>query len=250
VSDRNTKISDGQEISIIPKFDFTMKDMEMINKFKDDGMLGIASLDTTNVERSMALYLDGKTYRQIANVLKINKSIILFLAHKYSWYELREQYLEELKVTIPNKILEHKLQSQEFLLELSQAYRKKIAKNVHQYLRTDDPKYFEKNDAKDVTSWLKIEEMIYSTAEHISRQSEKSMVGLNGLGEGMTITKTGANSIEITPKGPSPFGSKLKAFAELKREQERANAPEPKPAHDIVKENENPTKKEKEDEVK
>lgn len=238
-------MSEETQLAVIPYADFTMKDLELIQKFKDDGMLGLHTLKDTDCERCMALYIDGKSYRQIAQVTKINKSVILFLANKFKWYELRKEYLDELQATLKDKVMESKLQSQEFLLELVLAYQKKISKNVHQYLRTDDSAFADKIDPKDINSVLKIMELLHKiSAENFANTSDKSLVGLNGLGEGVTITKTGANSVEITPKGPTPFSSKLKQFADMKREQERVDTPAPKPPRDIVVE----PKKEKESE--
>lgn len=224
-------MSDDKAVAILQQ-DFTMKDLALIEKFKEDGMLGLHTLKDTDCERCMGLYMDGKTYRQIAQVTKINKSVILFLAHKFKWFELRRDYLEELQVTLKDKVLESKLQSQEFLLELVLAYQKKVSRNVHQYLRTDDSNFFDKIDPKDINTVLKVMELLHKfSAENFGNPNDKALVGLNGLGEGMTITKTGSNSVEITPK--SPFSSKLKEFADLKRQQEKAQQP-PRSSHDIT----------------
>lgn len=221
-------------VVLIPHADFTMKDLETIEKFKEDGMLGLHTLVDTDVERMMGLYLDGKTYRQISNVTKKNKAVVLFLAHKFKWFELRKDYLEELHATLPNKVLESKLQSQEFLLHLTLAYQKKIGKNIDQYLRTDDEKFADKIDSKDLSSLLKVIELLHRLSnENLGNpNNDKSLVGLNGLGEGVTITKTGSNSVEITPKA-SPFASKLKQFADLQRQQEKENKAPSKEIHDI-----------------
>lgn len=240
-------MSDQKEVAILPQNDFTMKDLETIEKFKEAGMLGLHTLKDTDVERCMALYMDGKSYRQIAGVLKIKKDVILFLAHKFKWWELRKEYLDELQATLRDKVMESKLQSQEFLLELVLAYQKKISKNVHQYLRTDNQEFADRIDQKDITTICKVMELLHRlSAENFANPNDKSLVSLNGMGEGVNITRTGNNSVEITPKGPSPFGSKLKQFAELKREQERASQPTPKPTHDIIVET--VTEKEKENE--
>lgn len=231
-------MSEEKQVSIIPTGDFTMKDLETIEKFKENGLLGLHTLKDIDVERSMALYLDGKSYRQIASVLKIKKEVILFLANKFKWFELRRDYLDELHATMKDKIVDSKLQSQEFLLELVLAYQKKISRNIHQYLRTDNAEFADKVDVKDVNTLLKVMDVLHKLDVKDFGQNDKSLVGLNGLGEGMTITKTGANSVEITPKAPSPFSSKLKAFADMKREQEKANQPPPKP-HDIIVEAQN-----------
>ena len=240
-------MSDDKSVSLIPTADFTMKDMELIEKFKDNGMLGLHTLVDTDVERMMGLYMDGKSYRQIAQVTKKNKAVILFLAHKFGWFELRKDYLDELHATLKDKVMESKLQSQEFLLELVLAYQKKVSKNIHQYLRTDNEEFADKIDPKDINTVLKVMELLHRlSSENFGNANDKSMVSLNGLAEGVTVTKTGANSVEITPK--SPFSNKLKQFAEMKREAERASQV-PKQVHDIISEDPLiPTEKEKEDE--
>lgn len=227
-------MSDDKQIALIPYADFTIKDLEAIQKFKDDGMLGLHTLTDTDHERMMSLYLDGKSYRQLANLTKKSKNVILFLAHKFKWYELRKEYLDELHATLKDKVMESKLQSQDFLLELILAYQKKIGKNIHQYLRTDDEKFADKVDQKDVGTLLKVMEILHRlNSENLSSSNDKALVGLNGLGEGMTITKTGANTVEIMPKGSSSFSSKLKQFADMKRDEEKANLTT-KSNHDII----------------
>jgi len=231
-------MSDSKDISLIPHNDFTMKDLELIEKFKEDGMLGLHTLLPTDVERMMSLYIDGKSYRQISSLLKKNREIVLFLAHKFKWFELRAEYLDELHATLKGKILEAKLQDQEFLLHLSLAYKKKIGKNIDQYLRTDDSQFYDKIDNKDLSTLMKVMEMLHKLNSE-TMGDKPPLVGLNGMGEGVNITKTGPNSVEITPK-QSPFASKLKQFAELKREQEKQEASEK--SSDIDKESSKPNK--------
>lgn len=229
-------MSKEKEVATLPKNDFTFRDMELIEKFKEGGMLGLHLLKDTDVERSMSLYLDGKSYRQIAQVTKINKSVILFLANKFGWYELRRDYLDELHATLKDKVMESKLQSQEFLLELVLAYQKKVSKNIHSYLRTDNEEFADRVDKNDITTVLKVMELLHKFNNELAGtpQGDKQLVGLNGLGEGVTITKTGPNSVEISPKGPSPIGSKLRQMADFKREQERQAQEEQKRPNDII----------------
>jgi len=223
-----------KEIAALPTDDFTMKDLDLIRKFKDSGMLGLHTMKDTDIERAMSLYLDGRSYREIASVLKINKSVILFLSHKAKWYELRREYLDELQATIKDKVVEAKLRSQDFFLELKLAYEKKISKNIHQYLRTDDSAFFDKIDKKDIDVIVKITDILQRLSSETAPLSDRSLVALNGMGEGVSITRTGNNSVEITPKEPSLFSSKLKAMAEMKREMERQNQPAPKPIKEVV----------------
>jgi hypothetical protein len=226
-------MSEEKVVALIPYADFTIKDLETIEKFKEDGMLGLHTLVDTDVERCMALYIDGKTYRQVAHIAKVRKEVVLFLAHKFSWWELRKEYLDELQATMKDKILDSKLQTQEFLFNLIMAYRKKIGKNLNKYLKTDDEQWMDKLDNKDMGVIFKCVELLEKLNQDTFNASnpEKSLVAFNGMGEGVTITKTGTNSVEITPK--SPFASKLKQFADLKREEERKSQAPQKAPHDI-----------------
>lgn len=232
-----------------PNGDFTMKDLEKIERFKENGLHGLHNLDPLHVERAMSMYIDGKSYRQIANCLKVDRTIIMFLSQKFKWIELRTDYLSELYETMKSKVLDSKLQSQEFLLHLTLAYQKKIGRDVDKYLRTDDVKHLESVDNKDLSSLLKIIELLHrlNAETYGTAQGDKALVSLNGMvGEGITLTKTGTNSVDITPK--SPFSNKLKAFADMKRQQEKENLPTPKEVHDIKSEVENPKPNEKKNE--
>lgn len=239
-------MSDDKQIAIIPYADFTTKDLETIKKFKEDGMLGLHTLVDTDMERCMALYIDGQSYRQIANITKIKKDVILFLAEKFSWWELRKEYLDELQATMKDKVIDSKIQTQQFLFDLISAYRKKIGKTVNRYLKTDNEEWMDKLDNKDMGVIFKCVELLEKlSSENFNPHSEKSLVAFNGMGEGVTITKTGNNSVEITPKGPSPVSSKLKQFADMKREMEKENTSAPKPLHDITVEQSSTEKEEK-----
>lgn len=229
---RFTKVSEEKkEIALMPVGDFTMRDLETIEKFKENGLLGVHTLTQTDVERCMALYLDGQSYRQVAQITHIKKDVILYLAHKFSWWELRKDYLEELKLTMPDKILECKIQDQKFLFDLIMAYRKKMGKHLFKYLKTDSDEWMDKIDKKDMGMYFKCVELLASLNAETYTPGDKSLVALNGMGEGVTITKTGANSVEITPK---PFSNKLKQFADMKREEEKAQQVPPKQPHDIT----------------
>lgn len=222
------------QIKNFAKNDFTTKDLEAIEKFKEDGMLGLATISDTDIHRMMSLYLDGKGYREIARITKKDRILIMFLSQKMEWQETRQQYIEELSHTLKDQLLESKLRSQDFFLHLIHAYQKKIGRNVDAYLRTDDEKFSDKIDVKDINTLLKITELLHKLNNENLSPNDKSLVALNGMGEGMTITKTGTNSIEIMPKGSYPIANKLKQFADLKRGQEKTLQSVPKKTHDIT----------------
>lgn len=237
-----------KELMLAPVADYTLKDMEQIQEFKEKGLIGLASITDIDIERAMALYIDGKTYRQVCHILKVKKDVILYLSHKFKWWELRDNFLQELQATMPQKILDAKLQDQEFLFDLKLAYRKKMGKHLNKYLKTDDDSWMAKIDQKDIAMYLKTTELLNKLEHDLTSfpTDKPSLVGFNGIGEGMTITKTSENSVEITPK--PMFGSKLKQMADLKRQQEQASQPPQKPIHDIDLETSNKKESENKDE--
>jgi hypothetical protein len=234
---RYLKVSEEKptDLALLQTSDLTLKDLELVEKFKENGMLGLHTLGPTDVERCMALYMDNQTYRQIARITHIKKDVILFLSHKFKWWEMKKEYLDELNATMKDKVVESKLQSQEFLLKVLLAYQKKISRNIDKYLKTDDETWADKIDSKDLSALIKCTEMLHNLdAENYGVNQKPPLVGLSGMSEGVTITRTGNNSVEIAPK--SQFSSKLKEFADLKRQAEKENQPAPKETHDIKNE--------------
>jgi hypothetical protein len=196
-----------------PTHDFTLEDLEKIEKFKNGGMLQLANVTENDIKRMMDMYLSGRTYRQISRIMSSDKSMIMYLSQKLDWYGMRKTYIEELGLILRDKVPESKLQSQEFLLKLQSTFERKIGRKMDRYLRTDDESVANAIDLKEIDKYLKIVETINRLNSDKSF-GERPMVGLNP-GEGMTIQKIGENRIEITPT--SGIQTRLKEFADLKR---------------------------------
>jgi len=200
--------------------DFTQKDLEVIQKYQDDGLPGIGMVDDIVMTRTLDLYLSGKTYRQISMTLKLQKQVVLYLSYKFNWFELRREYLEDLEENIRARVLEAKIVNQDFLLQLQQMWQKKIGSNITKYLQTDNPDFANAIDLKEVDKYLKTVEMMHKlSGKGAPSEDNRPMVGLNA-GDGVTVVKTGENSIEITPKSKA-IGDALKQLADYRREEEK-----------------------------
>lgn len=218
-------MSEDNKPALIPDTvnDFTQKDLEVIQKYQDDGLPGIGAVDDVVMARTLDLYLSGKTYRQIAMTLKFQKQVILYLSYKFNWFELRREYLEDLEENIRARVLEAKIVNQDFLLQLQQMWQKKIGSNITKYLQTDNPDFANAIDLKEVDKYLKTVEMMHKLSgksDTPPSDSTRPMVGLNAGPEGVTIVKTGENSMEITPKSKA-IGDALKQLADFRREDEK-----------------------------
>lgn len=231
------KLNDLME-PVIPDTDLSKKDMVRIQEFKDAGMPGIAKLTEVDYARMISLYLDGITYHEISLMTRIPKVVIMTCSQRYNWFETRLEYMHELAEKSKFRALEAKLKAQDFLLTLGSVFQKKIGKHARAYLSTDDEAHVEKIDMKDVVHYLKIVDQLQKLTEEnaASGKSSTPAVGLN-LGEGVTITKNGDNSVEITPKSKK-IGDLLREFADSRRQTEAAKIEEKVKTSDIEKKKE------------
>lgn len=210
----------GTELANEPTTDISELDQVKINTYVAAGLPGLYELKDESVTRMMDLYLAGKPYSQISRILKVDTALVMFMSQKFNWFIARREYLFELEATIRNRLLESKVISQDFLLQLTHLYQKKIGKKVSSYLSTDDESHANAIDGKDVDKVLKIMDMLHKiSSEAAVGKPTAPAVGLN-LGEGVTVTKNEDGSVEITPKQKT-VSEMLKQFADARREAEK-----------------------------
>lgn len=206
-----------------PVSDLTEADYAKIQQYIDSGLFNISAVNEKTFARILDLYLSGKTYSQISKIVGIEKVIIMYLSHKFNWFDLRKEYLNELESTIRNRLIESRIVNQDFLLQLIQMWQKKIGNKIVKYLATDNEQFANEIDLKEVDKYLKTVEILHrlSADPRVGNNSNQSSpaVGLN-LGDGVTIVKKGDNEVEITPKS-NILNNALKDFANSRRENEK-----------------------------
>lgn len=206
-----------------PETDISNEDLVKVNKFIEDGMPGLGLIDDAKMYQMMELYLSGKPYTQIAKAVRVNRTLLLYLSHKFKWYTVRRELLGELELSIRARLSEAKMVSQDFLLQLLHAWQTKIGKNVESYLATGDDIKLAQIDLKEVDKYLKIVEMIHKLGPEANKSRNKddsppgpSPVTIN-IGQGATIS--GGETVPTSPKEQS-IANMLKTFADAKRAQE------------------------------
>lgn len=202
-----------------PTTDLTPRDIEIIQAYVDEGMPDIGKIGPSDIARMMELYLSGRTYRQIAMTMQKKKTVILFLGNKFNWFELRQEYLNDLESTVRAKVIESKLVSQDFLLQMTHMWQKKIGNKMNKYFQTGDESAVEDIDLKEIDKYLKTIEILHKLDQ--APRGQNPMIGLNA-GDGVVIRKTSANEMEITPKQKT-VTNLLKDYEEFTKEQEIKN---------------------------
>jgi hypothetical protein len=211
-------MSDENKLAVIeePTTDLTPRDLEVITEYVEAGLPAVTSIDEIKMVRILDMYLSGRTYRQIGLTMSVPRQIILYLSHKFNWFQLRQDYLIDLDTNSKARVLEAKIMNQDMLMQLQQMWRKKIGSNINKYLATDNVDFANAIDLKEVDKYLKTVEMLHRLGSERVPGQPNPTVGLN-LGDGVTITKKSDNEVEITPKNKA-IGDMLKQMADMQRE--------------------------------
>lgn len=201
--------------------DFTQKDLEVIKAYQEAGLPAVATVDEKKMASMLEMYLSGKTYRQISTTMQIKKDIVLYMSFKFNWFELRQDYLTDMESSMRGRVLEAKIVNQDFLLQLQAMWQKKIGTNITKYLATDNVEFANQIDLKEVDKYLKTVELLQKLGAEgkAPADNNRPLIGVNA-GDGVTIVRTGENSMEITPKSKA-IGDALKMFADSRREDEK-----------------------------
>jgi predicted transport protein/antitoxin component of MazEF toxin-antitoxin module len=206
--------------------DLTTRELQIVEKFKEDGMPGIHSLNEVVMTKALDLYMAGKSYMEICTIVSTRKELILYLAHKFKWYDTKMEFLEILNANIAERIVHAKLTNLDFVLQIQQFYKKKIGTRITRYLASGDESVANEIDGRDIERFAKYSDLLDKlTAEKNQLNPRGPAVGLN-LGDGVTITKVGENEVTITPRNKT-HAEMLNELANLKR------AEESKPINDI-----------------
>lgn len=207
-----------------PVTDISNEDLEKVNKFIEDGMPGLGLVDDGKMYRMMELYLSGKTYTQIARASRINKTMLLYLAHKFNWYGRRREFLTELESTMRIRLMEAKVVSHDFLLQLATLWQTKIGNKIEAYAASGDEAMASSIDLKEVDKYLKVVEMIHKIGPEGAKKPREqddrpsvSPVTINLGNQGVTISTPMSTIREKTT------ADMLKQFADFKRAEEEKN---------------------------
>lgn len=203
-----------------PTSDLTALDLAKIERFVANGSPGFNLSDEAKITQMMDLYLSGKTYSQIARITRCPKELVMVYSQRLNWYPLKLEYQEELMNSMRGRIVAAKMQSQDFLLQLSQMWQKKIGKKMDQYMSTGDESHADSISLKEIDKYLKTLETLNKLTAEGGPKGDKPLVGVN-VGDGVSITKQQDGSVEITPKAKT-IGSMLETLANQRREAEAA----------------------------
>lgn len=198
--------------------DIAGKDLVKLQDFLSAGTPGIEEVDETKVTRMFDLYLSGKTYNQISGIFRLEKGIVLYFSEKLSWFLLKQEYNKDLQASMRQRSIEAALMGHDLMLQILQMQHKKLSVKMNRYMASDNEEYANQINLKEIDSFRKNLELVQKGLE--PKSGKGPLVGINVGGEGATVTRTGENTIEVTPKQKA-MGNVLHHYANLRRESEK-----------------------------
>lgn len=206
------------EVAEVQTTDLSADDQKRVQEFLEGGAEGFNLADEVLITKMMDLYLAGKTYSQISRINRKPKVLVMAYSQRLNWFRLKADYLLELELHLKGRLVNAKVASQDFLLQMQQMYQKKIGAKMDHYLQTGNDSVADSINLKEIDKYLKIVESLHKLSATPNPKNANPAVGLN-LGDGVTITKKDDNSVEITPKQKT-IGSMLEQLANQRREAE------------------------------
>lgn len=201
--------------------DMTSKELDMVNQYMEDGLPGIGTVTSDIIAQMLDAYLGGKSYHQLTYILGLKREMVLYLAHKFKWFELKKDMLEQTELRGRRQAVQFRMMNQDFLGQVVDYFKSTIGKDMDAYWASGSR--VAKIDLKALEKYLKTVEILDKLYGE-RRDSRSPAVGLN-LGEGgINIKKLGNNEVEITPKNKEKtVGEMLEELANYRRETESKN---------------------------
>jgi hypothetical protein len=205
------------EVIVKPTTDIVERDATAVAEFIEKGMPGLATVQEENVKKMFDMYLAGKNYKQISGIMRTPKPLVMYLSQKLKWFEKREDYIVDLQQNMERRVVEAKLIGQDVMLQFVQAYGKKFSTKMNSYMASGNEDFTKQINLKEFELYLKCLERLQKSIE--APVQKGPLVGIN-LGEGATVTRTGQNSIEVTPKQKA-VGDMLQELADMRRNESK-----------------------------
>jgi len=203
--------------ALAPITDIVGKDEDAVAQFVAKGRPGFFEVNEEDAKKMFDLYLNGQTYRQIAGIMRVSRPLVMYISKNVQWYDRRQEYMVELEGSKHVRIVETKLMHQDLMLRYVSALHKKIGAQLNSYMATGNDKTLEEVNLKEMELLMKaMTSLDKSIAVPLA---PAPLVGIS-MPDGGTMTRTGDNTIEITPKEKSMDGF-LKKFADMKRAAEK-----------------------------
>lgn len=213
------------DLTTLPE-DLTTEEKKVVAEYVANGCPGLVKINDDKVFKWFELYMTGKSYTEIAHLMRENKDLIMYVACRSRWLDKRMQYYNDMAVAFSNKLKKAKVDSANTVVNAIAALSKYHNKKFNDFLTTNDQSIIDNMDTKLLGQYYKSLETLDKLVNPAgSDDPDKDKSGKSGptvnvnVGSGATVKQIGDDTVEITTDEAA--GDLLKALSNYQRTKER-----------------------------
>lgn len=181
------------------KTDFSEQEKTDLEAFASSGYPGIANIRESDIFSWFALYMEDRSYREIAKIANADFILVLYVAKKFDWFGKKNDYFNEVQSRIAERMVKNKLKAVDFLCSFSGCMHKLYGTKINKALMTNDLKILETFDPKIMSIYFKsLESLEKLTAAPKTKEGQSHSVNININGD-TTIKKVDDDTLVMTP---------------------------------------------------
>ena len=206
--------------------DMTTEEKKALVDYRANGLPGLGKYDESDIAQWFNLYMGGKTYAEISQIVSTKKDIVLYVADHGKWHNKKMTQYSELSVHIADKIRQTKLKSADTVANLIAGTGHYINEEVTKFQKTNDVEILKGIDSKVLTSYFKSLETLDKI---IGSNSKGGVPNINvnltsggdnsNKGSETTTVEEKEEGVEITTKNEN--GDVLTLLARYKKDKNK-----------------------------
>lgn len=220
-------MSENEKKDLVPQnqtkaLDLTDEELKIYKEYKDAGFPGIMRVQQSDIFKWINLYMNGKSYFEIARDTKSNIAQIITVAVRQDWAKKKFDHFDSVHNNLGDKLMINRLESLVFLSDVQAYVHQTLGRDIKNYLQTQDPTLERKIDLKVLDKYIKAVDLIGKLAfNNKSDDPNRPQAVFNNFFGKTSIRKTGENTVEVEVSEPDDDLSIIELEAiKAKTEQE------------------------------
>ena len=208
-----------ENLPVKSESDFLDEEAKMLAAFREAGMPGLITIKEHQTFQWFSLYMADKSYQEIADITKAEKSLILYMAQKLNWFEKKLKYYNDVQGKISDKLIKTKVKSLDFMSTLAECYGRVYGAKLNTAIMNNDFSILDKIDPKQMSVYFKTLEMMQKLTATPQNPKQNNMNVNVNVGNESSVRRVDDNTLVITPGNQSEiFDEMLQLQKEIDEE--------------------------------
>ena len=170
------------DLQLIQNSPLSEKDKALIQKFIEHGLPNIGKVSDRLIKDWFELFVQGKSARDIhRNNAVFPLEVILYCQIKYNWDQLREEYINELQKKTMERLMQIRMESVNFAVDLLNVAHKQHGEKLQKYLQSGNDEDLPEMAISSIAGYQKVLETLIKAVEGAKKSKEEGtpLVAIN-----------------------------------------------------------------------